>query len=56
MAYKTENRKGVSDWIEIIRKYHPKSTEAELRKLYGHFPHAVTAIEKLKKRAWFSTQ
>ena len=54
MAYKTENRRGVSDWVKVIREYHPYATEAELRRLYGQYQHAVAAIEKLKKRAWFN--
>lgn len=56
MAYKTENRRGVSEWIKFFREHLQSWTESQLRKKYGGYEHAVEAIEKLKKRNWFAIQ
>lgn len=56
MAYNTENRRGVSEWIKFIREHLQKWTESQLRAKYGGYNHAVTAIERLKKRNWFTVQ
>lgn len=54
MAYKIDLRNGVSEWVKIIRDHHPNLKEAELRAKYSQYPHAIAAIDKMKRQGWFN--